>query len=175
MISQATTGRGASCSSGSSISIASNSSSRTMSASSSWVVSTHPLPSVRAATIAASRNLGGRRTRVAPLHFGQIGSSSDRRTGLLSAALLVRIQDGGGGRVTDESKPVDPEWALSPSEVARAFGVRPGTVVRWTDRGLLPCLRTADGCRIYRQSDVSALKARLATGDWPDLQTSPDQ
>ena len=66
--------------------------------------------------------------------------------------------------MTEESSTDDADQAMLPSEVARAFGVRPGTVVRWTDRGQLPCVKTSDGCRVYRRSDVRALIERLKTG-----------
>lgn len=46
-------------------------------------------------------------------------------------------------------------------EVARLAGVGPTAVKRWTDDGLLPCVRTAGGHRRFRRVDVDAfLRAR---------------
>jgi len=46
-------------------------------------------------------------------------------------------------------------------EVARLAGVGPTAVKRWTDEGLLPCVRTGGGHRRFRRGDVDAfLRAR---------------
>lgn len=50
---------------------------------------------------------------------------------------------------------------LTPSEVARLFGVDAKTVTRWATDGKLPCIRTLGGHRRYPKADVQ----RLLTGD----------
>jgi excisionase family DNA binding protein len=69
---------------------------------------------------------------------------------------------------------------MAMGDVARLAGVGASAVKRWTDEGLLPCVRTAGGHRRFRRDDVEAfLRARggaaapaepwvgalLATGD----------
>jgi excisionase family DNA binding protein len=44
-------------------------------------------------------------------------------------------------------------------EVARRAGVGPTAVKRWSDAGLLPCVRTAGGHRRFRRADVDAFLA----------------
>lgn len=50
---------------------------------------------------------------------------------------------------------------LTPSEVARLFGVDAKTVTRWANDGKLPCIRTLGGHRRYRETDVR----KVLTGD----------
>ncbi|MFN2555408.1 MAG: BldC family transcriptional regulator [Nitriliruptorales bacterium] len=65
------------------------------------------------------------------------------------------------------------EKLLSPSEVARLFGVHPKTIARWADAGQLTPYRTLGGHRRYRAGEVEALlrrqkSSRLATVDVGD-------
>ncbi|MDQ4130055.1 MAG: BldC family transcriptional regulator [Actinomycetota bacterium] len=46
---------------------------------------------------------------------------------------------------------------LTPSEVARLFGVNPKTVTRWAEAGKLHAVWTIGGHRRYRASEVYAL------------------
>lgn len=65
------------------------------------------------------------------------------------------------------------ERLLTPSEVARIFGVHVTTVTRWADKGKLPHLRTAGGHRRFRQSDVRRLIAGLTVT--PNAVLTPGQ
>ncbi|MDQ3932783.1 MAG: BldC family transcriptional regulator [Actinomycetota bacterium] len=65
------------------------------------------------------------------------------------------------------------EKLLSPSEVARLFGVHPKTIARWADAGQLTPYRTLGGHRRYRVGEVEALlrrqkTSRLATAEVGD-------
>jgi excisionase family DNA binding protein len=53
---------------------------------------------------------------------------------------------------------------VSVGQVARALGVTPDTVRRWTSTGFLPCVRTAGGHRRIAQEDVDEL-GRAIGGD----------
>lgn len=46
---------------------------------------------------------------------------------------------------------------LTPSEVARLFGVNPKTVTRWAEAGKLHAVWTIGGHRRYRAAEVYAL------------------
>lgn len=46
---------------------------------------------------------------------------------------------------------------LTPTEVARFFGVDPKTVTRWSRTGRIPSVRTPSGQLRYRESEVRAL------------------
>lgn len=46
---------------------------------------------------------------------------------------------------------------LTPTEVAKIFGVSPKTVTRWAKSGQVPCLTTLGGHRRYRRTDIEAL------------------
>lgn len=48
------------------------------------------------------------------------------------------------------------------SDVARECGVTPATVKLWERAGRLPAIRTARGVRLFRRSDVEALRAERA-------------
>jgi excisionase family DNA binding protein len=52
---------------------------------------------------------------------------------------------------------------LSCGQVARAFGVDSRTVTRWTNDGVLPCIRTPGGHRRYKAADVAALMSQPYT------------
>ena len=52
---------------------------------------------------------------------------------------------------------------LSVQRAARRLGVSPYTIRRWTESGLLPCIRTAGGHRRIKQEDIDEL-ARLTSG-----------
>lgn len=55
---------------------------------------------------------------------------------------------------------------LTVSQVAKIAGVSNQTVRRWTDRGLLPCVRfPGSGYRRYRRSEVEAFVAALVKGE----------
>lgn len=45
------------------------------------------------------------------------------------------------------------------AEVAAAFRVHTRTIIRWADKGKLPCFRTAGGHRRFRAAEVRALLA----------------
>lgn len=49
---------------------------------------------------------------------------------------------------------------LTVAETARLFRVDPKTVNRWTDRGLLACIRTPGGHRRISEESVQALLNR---------------
>ena len=51
----------------------------------------------------------------------------------------------------------DQEVLLTPAEVASLFRVDPKTVTRWAKAGTLTSIRTLDGHRRYKESDVKAL------------------
>jgi excisionase family DNA binding protein len=55
--------------------------------------------------------------------------------------------------VNPENEPL-----LKPAQVALFFGVTLHTLRRWTNAGLLPCIRTAGGHRRFRTADVLALQ-----------------
>lgn len=46
---------------------------------------------------------------------------------------------------------------LTPTEVARLFGVDPKTVNRWALTGKIPSVRTPSGQRRYREGDIQVL------------------
>lgn len=50
-----------------------------------------------------------------------------------------------------------PETLMTPSEVAKAFGVDVKTVTRWARAGKISSLRTLGGHRRFRASEISAL------------------
>ncbi len=54
---------------------------------------------------------------------------------------------------------------LSVQRAARRLGVSPYTIRRWTESGLLPCIRTAGGHRRIKQEDVDELALLTAGGD----------
>jgi excisionase family DNA binding protein len=54
---------------------------------------------------------------------------------------------------------------LSVQLAARRLGVSPHTIRRWTDSGVLPCIRTAGGHRRMRRDDVDELANLIAAGD----------
>ena len=54
---------------------------------------------------------------------------------------------------------------LSVQLAARRLGVSSYTVRRWTESGLLPCIRTAGGHRRIRREDVDELAYLIADGD----------
>jgi len=54
--------------------------------------------------------------------------------------------------------PDSPDYLLTPEETAKIFGVSVVTIARWSNQGLLPCVRTLGNRRRYRQADVKALK-----------------
>jgi excisionase family DNA binding protein len=49
------------------------------------------------------------------------------------------------------------EQMLTPSEVAKTFGVSPQTVGRWARAGKVDFVRTPGGHRRYREADIRAL------------------
>ncbi len=55
------------------------------------------------------------------------------------------------------------EKLLSPSEVARLFGVHPKTVARWAEAGQLTPYRTLGGHRRYRAGEVEKLLRKQKT------------
>jgi excisionase family DNA binding protein len=48
---------------------------------------------------------------------------------------------------------------LSPGEVAKRLGVHPKTLIRWSDAGKIPSVRTLGGHRRYRESVVKAIES----------------
>ena len=52
---------------------------------------------------------------------------------------------------------------MTPSEVAKLFGVTVQTVADWADAGTLACIRTPGGQRRYRSCDVEALLSPTPT------------
>ena len=52
----------------------------------------------------------------------------------------------------------DAEVLLTPREVADLFGVDPKTVIRWAKAGKLASIRTLDGHRRFRKSEVHDLR-----------------
>ena len=53
---------------------------------------------------------------------------------------------------------------LSVGQAARALGVTPDTVRRWTSTGFLPCERTAGGHRRIAGEDVDELRRAIGGG-----------
>ena len=51
----------------------------------------------------------------------------------------------------------DQEVLLTPSEVATLFRVDPKTVTRWAKAGKLTSIRTLEGHRRFKESEVKAL------------------
>jgi excisionase family DNA binding protein len=51
----------------------------------------------------------------------------------------------------------EPDYLLTPSEVAALFRVDPKTVTRWAKAGKLTSIRTLGGHRRYPASEVHAL------------------
>jgi excisionase family DNA binding protein len=51
----------------------------------------------------------------------------------------------------------EPDDLLTPSEVARLFGVGPAAVVRWANKGIITAIWTPGGQRRFRRADVDAL------------------
>ena len=47
---------------------------------------------------------------------------------------------------------------MTTKEAAAQLGVGTTTIKRWSDEGVLPCVKTAGGHRRYRQADVMALQ-----------------
>jgi excisionase family DNA binding protein len=58
------------------------------------------------------------------------------------------------------SHSVDIDGLLTPAEVAALFRVDPKTVTRWAIAGKLTSLRTLDGHRRYRESEIRKLLDR---------------
>jgi DNA-binding transcriptional MerR regulator len=58
----------------------------------------------------------------------------------------------------------EPEALLTPAEVAALFHVDPKTIASWTKAGKLSSLRTLDGGRRYRETEVRQL-LRAVNGD----------
>ena len=54
---------------------------------------------------------------------------------------------------------------LSVQLAARRLGVSPHTIRRWTDAGVLPCIRTAGGHRRMRREDVDELATLIGGSD----------
>lgn len=59
--------------------------------------------------------------------------------------------------------PPSPQW-LTIGQVARILGVHPTTLRRWTNEGMIRCLRTPGGHRRFLQRDVDALLEAQTTG-----------
>ena len=51
----------------------------------------------------------------------------------------------------------EPDYLLTPAEVAAMFRVDPKTISRWAIAGKIPNMRTLGGHRRYQASDVHAL------------------
>ncbi len=58
--------------------------------------------------------------------------------------------------------PNNQEKLLTPAEVASLFRVDPKTVTRWAKAGKLTSIRTLDGHRRYKESEVRALLKSIA-------------
>jgi excisionase family DNA binding protein len=56
---------------------------------------------------------------------------------------------------------------LSPSDAARILELTPAAVVAMARRGVLPCMRTAGGRRLFSRLEVENLAARRATAREP--------
>lgn len=64
----------------------------------------------------------------------------------------------------DGSTPPTRQW-LTLGQAARVLGIHPTTLRRWTDEGVLPCLRTPGGHRRFLQEDLDAfLQSQTDTG-----------
>jgi excisionase family DNA binding protein len=50
-----------------------------------------------------------------------------------------------------------PDQLLSPADAAKLLGLTPAGVVGLADRGVLPCVRTVGGRRLFHRSDVLKL------------------
>lgn len=48
----------------------------------------------------------------------------------------------------------DDDKLLPPGEVAKMLGVDPKTIIRWSNKGLIPSIRTLGGHRRFRESAV---------------------
>ena len=53
---------------------------------------------------------------------------------------------------------------MTPAEVARVFGVSPGTVTRWAQTGKLDSIRTLGGHRRFLRAEVDAFIIESSTG-----------
>lgn len=51
----------------------------------------------------------------------------------------------------------EPDYLLTPAEVAALFRVDPKTISRWAKAGKIPSMRTPGGHRRYQSSDVHSL------------------
>ena len=51
----------------------------------------------------------------------------------------------------------EPDYLLTPAEVAALFRVDPKTILRWAKAGKIPSMRTPGGHHRYQSSDVHAL------------------
>ena len=47
---------------------------------------------------------------------------------------------------------------LTTSPTAREFEVSPQTVIEWERKGILSAIKTANGLRLFRRSDIEKLK-----------------
>lgn len=57
---------------------------------------------------------------------------------------------------------MDAEQLMTAADAAKVLGVVPNSVRRLTDTGELPSIRTVDGFRLIKQSDVERLAAARA-------------
>jgi excisionase family DNA binding protein len=62
----------------------------------------------------------------------------------------------------------EPDYLLTPSEVAALFRVDPKTVTRWAKAGKLTSIRTLGGHRRYPASEVHALLGNQGTPRAPE-------
>jgi len=63
-------------------------------------------------------------------------------------------EDAGGSDPFAEAGRFDRRGLMTPSDVARLFRVKPKTVVRWADEGLLTVIRTPGGHRRFLADEV---------------------
>jgi excisionase family DNA binding protein len=93
-----------------------------------------------------------------------------RRTGEIAVSLIYAglIQPDGTTRADPGTLPGN----MKLPEVAAVFRVHPRTVIRWTDKGKLPCYRTPGGHRRFRAADIRALLTPPAPARQPPARTT---
>jgi excisionase family DNA binding protein len=61
------------------------------------------------------------------------------------------------------TKKLDPNDLMTPTDAALVLGVSADSVRTYADTDKLPCLRTVTGRRLFKRSDVEALRVQRET------------
>lgn len=76
--------------------------------------------------------------------------------------------------MTERSSSVASEW-LTAKQIADKYGFSPSTIRRWSQRGLVPCVRTPTGAIRYEAAAFDAWFRSTTTGQRAALEQGQEQ